>query len=182
MTITEIQNELTGRHQSFCDFMNTLAEKEFTFSSNSKWSAGQQLDHICRATSLLPMGLSFPAFVRRLLFGKPNRTSNSYDELVKDYLSVLDTGGKASGIFIPKAISFSQREELVKKLQATISKINSSLSKYTEEELDNSLLPHPLLGKLTLREMMLFTIYHAEHHHKLAKKYIEDFKTTSVSF
>jgi hypothetical protein len=25
-------------------------------------------------------------------------------------------------------------------------------------------LPHPLLGKLTLREMLYFTAYHADHH------------------
>lgn len=127
------------------------------------------------------MGLSFPVFVRRLLFGKPKSTSRGYDKLVNDYLSVLNTGGKASGIFIPKAVKFSDREALLKKLQATISKVNKSLSKYTEEELDDSRLPHPLLGKLTLREMMLFTIYHVEHHHKLVKKYLEDLKTASIA-
>jgi hypothetical protein len=25
-------------------------------------------------------------------------------------------------------------------------------------------LPHPLLGKLTIREMLYFTVYHGEHH------------------
>jgi hypothetical protein len=32
--------------------------------------------------------------------------------------------------------------------------------------LDLLILPHPLLGKLTLREMLYFTLYHVEHHEK----------------
>jgi len=46
----------------------------------------------------------------------------------------------------------------------------SKLDKFTENELDRYILPHPLLGKLTLREMLFFTIYHIEHHEKLIKR------------
>lgn len=181
MKISEIQIELTQRHELFCDYISALSEKEFLFSNNGKWTAGQQLDHICRATSLLPLGLSFPGFLRKLLFGKPKKISRNYDELVKKYVSVLEAGGKASGVFIPNPISFLKREQLIQKLTSTIEKINKSLSRYSEEELDQTRLPHPLLGKITLREMMLFTMYHVQHHHKLAKKYLEDFKGKSVS-
>lgn len=44
-----------------------------------------------------------------------------------------------------------------------------SIQKYSEQELDQTILPHPLLGKITLREMLYFTIYHVEHHHHLTK-------------
>lgn len=33
--------------------------------------------------------------------------------------------------------------------------------------------PHPLLGKLTLREMMFFTIYHVQHHEVFDEKKFE---------
>jgi len=46
----------------------------------------------------------------------------------------------------------------------------SKLDKFTENELDRYILPHLLLGKLTLREMLFFTIYHIEHHEKLIKR------------
>lgn len=179
MKIAEIKTELTQRHESFCNYISALSEKEFLFSNNGKWTTGQQLDHICRATSLLPLGLSFPGFLRKLLFGKPKKLSRNYDELVKNYVSVLEAGGRASGVFIPKPVPFLRREQLCKKLISTIEKINRSLSKYSEEQLDQTRLPHPLLGKITLREMMMFTIYHVHHHHKLTKKYLEDFKTSN---
>jgi hypothetical protein len=35
---------------------------------------------------------------------------------------------------------------------------------WSEDDLDNHRLPHPLLGKLTVREMLFFTLYHIQHH------------------
>jgi hypothetical protein len=40
------------------------------------------------------------------------------------------------------------------------------IDRFSETQLDQLILPHPLLGKLTLREMLYFTIYHVQHHQK----------------
>ena len=37
-------------------------------------------------------------------------------------------------------------------------------------DLDAVLLPHPLLGKLTVREMLFFTVYHVQHHRALVER------------
>ena len=57
------------------------------------------------------------------------------------------------------------------KLFRIISSICKNLDKFSEEDLDKFILPHPLLGKLTMREMMYFTIYHAQHHENIVKGY-----------
>ena len=41
-----------------------------------------------------------------------------------------------------------------------------------EKELDQYMLPHPILGKVTYREMLYFTMYHVNHHYSLVKNYI----------
>ncbi len=46
----------------------------------------------------------------------------------------------------------------------------SKLEKFDEIERDTYILPHPLLGKLTIREMLYFTIYHVAHHKELVMK------------
>ena len=51
--------------------------------------------------------------------------------------------------------------------------IENNLTNFTEGELDNLVLPHPLLGQLTIREMIYFTIYHVEHHTRNIKRNIE---------
>jgi len=40
----------------------------------------------------------------------------------------------------------------------------SVAEKWNEDELDQYQLPHPILGKLTIREMLYFTIYHNLRH------------------
>jgi len=43
--------------------------------------------------------------------------------------------------------------------------------KWTEEQLDNYCVAHPILGKLTMRELAYFTIYHNIHHMETIRKY-----------
>jgi hypothetical protein len=91
-----------------------------------------------------------------------NRPSRSYEELVIKYKAKLAAGGKATSRFIPKKeISISASTQ---KLTRLINSLCANLNSYSETQLDQFILPHPLLGKLTLREMLYFTIYHVQHH------------------
>ena len=47
-----------------------------------------------------------------------------------------------------------------------IAGLDRLLDSLSESDLDTLQAPHPLLGKLTLRELMYFTIYHAQHHQR----------------
>ena len=167
MTKPAIIQLLQHHHQHFIDKIHDLPEDAFLLSKNSKWTAGQQLDHICRSMKPVAMAFGLPAFVLRLLFGKANRPSRSYDALVEKYKSKLSAGGRASRRFIPKVIGFNDRDQLEKQLRYTVSRLVQRIDRYSEDELDTYILPHPLLGKLTLREMLYFSIYHVQHHEKL---------------
>lgn len=140
------------------------------FSPPEKWNAGQQLDHLIRAVSPLAQGLRLPKFIISIIFGKSNRPSKTYEELVKKYLLKLQEGGKASGRFIPSEILPTDKQKNVELLMKKIERLALNINNYSEQQLDTFILPHPLLGKVTLREMMYFTIYHAEHHLKQAIK------------
>jgi hypothetical protein len=87
----------------------------------------------------------------------------------------LSTGGKASGRFVPQIISFKKKDFIVKKYDIQKENLIKKVKKQREEELDNYILPHPLLGKITLREMLFFTIYHNEHHLQIVTKKEESF-------
>lgn len=164
MNKQEIKYQLSSRYQSFADYMRSLNQSDFLFSFQNKWTAGQQLDHICRATAPLPLGLSLPKIITRLFFGIANRPSSAYGDLVKKYIGHLEQGAKASRMYIPNKIELGNREKLISRLLTTVSKVNTALDHFTEDDLDQSVLPHPILGKLTVREMMYFTIYHVDHH------------------
>lgn len=173
MNKQEIINKLLTNHQDFAGFAMNLSDDDFTFSNNGKWTAGQQLDHICCGVKPLTQGFMLPKFAFGLLFGKAGKDSLDYDELVEKYQTVLANGGKASGRFIPKDIPVSEKEKLKNNLLRSVESLIKSLEKFSENDLDKYRLPHPLLGKLTVREMLYFTIYHVEHHHKAALRNLE---------
>lgn len=162
-----IKSKLWKNHVAFSEYIDSLTEKDFLLSPGNKWTAGQHLDHICRSVSPLATGLSFPKFIIQLIFGKANRPSKDYDVLVKKYHSKIESGGKASGRFIPATINPGQKDLLERRLMSSVQKLNKNIDRFSEQQLNEFILPHPLLGKVTLREMLYFTMYHVEHHHKL---------------
>lgn len=166
MDRSEIVDRLSAKYGDFVEFVSNLSETDFTFSLNGeKWTAGQQADHLCRSLAPLNQALKMPALVLRTMFGAADHITASYDELVARYQDKLAAGGKASPRFTPEAITIGQRDELLNELRSHLEKLCSTIEMMDEPALDKLMLPHPLIGKLTLREMFYFTIYHAEHHH-----------------
>jgi hypothetical protein len=160
----QIISALNENVDTFNNFIAPLNKEEFEASPGGKWSAGQNLDHLIRSIKPLQLAYGLPKFALRILFGKTNRPSKSYDELVAKYKVKLAAGYLASGQFIPPFISFEKKDDLIKKYAEQKQKLISKIEKQNEKDLDVYILPHPLLGKVTLREMLYFTIYHNEHH------------------
>ena len=166
MNKSEILRELYFSHARFISQITVLADSDYLRSNNSKWTPGQQLDHIIKSVSPVNLAFGLPGFLLKVFFGKANRPSRTYEEIVEKYHAKLATGYKASAPFIPKPIGIQYRERLPKKLRTLIYSLMSRTDSFSESQFDKYLLPHPLLGKLTLREMLYFTMYHAEHHQK----------------
>jgi hypothetical protein len=169
MNKAEINAALQSGHHQFANYTNGLSKADLLFSKEDKWTAAQQVDHILKSIKPLAQGLLLPKFVVKLVWGKANRNSKTYDELIHKYLEKLKLGGKATKPFVPSEIDAATVPELNQKINQAINRLIKNLGKYTEEELDIVILPHPLLGKVTLREMMYFTIYHVQHHEVLIK-------------
>ena len=160
----QIISALNEKVDAFNNYISPLSKVQFEATPNGKWSAGQNLDHLIRAIKPLQLAYGLPKFTLTILFGKTNRPSRTYDEVVTKYKTKLSTGGKASKPFIPPTIAFQKKDELIKKYNEQKQKLITKIEKQSETDLDKYILPHPLLGKVTLREMLYFTIHHNEHH------------------
>ena len=132
----------------------------------TKWSIAENVQHLIISTNITTLAFSLPHFLVRFIGGKPNRSSKTYEELVTKYKNKLAAGGAASGRFIPKPIKINfGKEKLLNNWKNTTQKYITALqNNRTENDLDNYLVKHPLLGRITLRELCYFTIYHTEHH------------------
>lgn len=151
-------------------FKSLSPEKFIARPLPDKWSPAENAEHLVLSVKPLTLAFSLPGFVLRLAFGKPNRPGRTFDQLVEKYKGKLASGGKASGPFIPKNITAdAHAETLIHRFADSYSRFSLKVSRWPEEKLDRYLLPHPLLGKLTLREMLYFTMYHVSHHHNLMR-------------
>ena len=157
---------LQNNHQKFIDKIKSISDTDFNQKLGSKWTSSQQLEHIIKSVKPVDMAFGLPMFVLKMKFGLSNRPSNPYNQLVKKYLKVLEDNQDyiLPERFAPEEILLKHRQKSLVKLEKLIEKLNSRLSRFSEEELDTYILPHPVMGKLTLREMLYFTIYHVEHH------------------
>lgn len=164
MNISELQQKLKESHTQFVATIRNVSDDDFTKSINQKWTAGQQLEHIIKSVAPVNQAFALPGFLLKILFGKANRPSRSYAQLVEKYQGKLSAGGYAPGRFAPAAVDLEQRELYLNKLEKLARSLSNRLQGFSEDQLEKLVLPHPLLGKLTLREMIYFTIYHAGHH------------------
>lgn len=138
----------------------------FTKPSPEKWSVAENVQHLIISTNTTTLAYTLPKFIVRWVGGKPNRASRSYEALVNRYKEKLAAGGKASGRFIPKPmqIKYGKQRLLQNWNKAATKFIQALKNTTTESKLDDYLARHPLLGRVTLRELCYFTIYHTEHH------------------
>ena len=42
--------------------------------------------------------------------------------------------------------------------------LRGAVGRWSEDQLDRYQLPHPAMGKMTVREVLFFTVYHNAHH------------------
>lgn len=159
---------ITATEKIFGDFTqscNNITDSAFfKRPAADKWSIAENVQHLIVSTNMTTLAYTLPSFIVRWIGGTPNRQSKTYEELVEKYKLKLSQGGSASGRFVPKEIKQSKDELLNQWNKAAIKYINALKNKTPESKLDSYLARHPLLGRITLRELCYFTIYHTEHH------------------
>ena len=166
LIINEIELQLHSAATEFNHYCSSLTDEQFFYQPIEKWSPAQQVKHLITATNMARLPFMLPGFLVRLVGGKPNRNSRTYEELVAKYKLKLEQGGRASGRYIPKPIPASYgKEKLLNRFTKSMNSLAQLLKrKWEEAKLDEYIVPHPLLGKITLRELCYFTIYHTQHH------------------
>jgi hypothetical protein len=169
-----ITDLLTNKYSLFVNYINSLTAEEYNFSYQQKWTAGQQLGHIALCVKPLVQVYSMDKPIIEQSFGRTDREKHTYEGLLNIYLEKLKEGGKAPARFLPENVPFNERETLCEILTKMIKELNVKIETFNEEELDTLLIPHPLLEKLTLREMLYNAIYHVTHHQNQAIQHLEN--------
>lgn len=167
-TKTEIITTLKDSNQRVTNWFTEIPADLFFQREGEVWSASDNMDHLIKSHKPIAKAMKLPKLTLRAMFGKPEKPSMNYEELCQVYRNLLAKGAVASGRYLPNQQTPENAEDKKAELLDQFSKASTELvsvaEQWAEGELNDYLLPHPLLGKLTIREMVYFTIYHNLRH------------------
>lgn len=151
------------------NWFQDIPAASFFLRQGEEWSPSDNLDHMIRAVKPITKALKLPKIKLQAMFGKPEKPSMTYEELCRIYREGIAAGGQASGRYLPEQKSPSddsedEKKKLFEQWRDASGELVSTAETWQESDLDQYQLPHPLLGKLTIREMLYFTIYHNLRH------------------
>ncbi|MCC6318008.1 MAG: DinB family protein [Gemmatimonadaceae bacterium] len=149
-------------------YWNAMPDEEFVAPFGVAWSPADHVRHLTGTVRAVSQGMRVPRLILRVVFGWSRVVSRPYDQLVSMYHARLQAGGQA-GRFAPAPRSVvgdpaHYRRELLARHHAEVHALAARTMRWTRRQVDSVRLPHPLLGRLTVREMLLFTLYHNQHH------------------
>jgi hypothetical protein len=164
----EIITNLKTSHYAFWETAIRLPNP--TICVNGKWSVTQNVEHINIGLLRVSNYLTLPKSSVEANFGLSERVSTSNETIINMMKNALENGVKATAPFIPELNLEISIEELVGQGKNLLDAFISNLQNWSEEELETYNCPHPVLGKITVREVLYFTIYHVQHHNETINK------------
>lgn len=181
LTRATLLASLASQERDVAEFFGSLSPDEFVLRVGDAWTPSEHLQHLSIAVSAVARGLSISPWILRLRFGRAPQPSRSFVALRDDYRERLTRGGRASGRFVPPRERLSPEQatgrqaQILARWQRVNSRLVASLERWSDGNLDRIRLPHPILGKITTREMLFFIIYHGHHHIAAAKSRLPRF-------
>lgn len=171
MKKAEVIEVLNEKHQVLYEWLDTHPVEKWVEGPQGKWNTGEHIVHLIQTANAINKALWLPKFFLKYKFGVNNRANRTYEEIIKKYQDKL---AKNPGVVAPisrnmPSISTANKTTYISNLEKEKLKLIKLFKKWKEHDLDTYLLPHPLLGRMTIRELILWTAYHVEHHYKILK-------------
>lgn len=169
----EIVQLLDSSYTSFIEFVLNSGQEFWLSAPPNKWTTGQHTLHLLQSTKPLNLALSLPKVLIRWKYGTSNRSPRSYQQVVMRYKERLaENQGKvykaSENMGFP---DHSEKSYLLDRLQVESKKLQYKTQHLSDKALDKYILPHPLMGKMPFREIIMWSAYHAEHHLQTLKTY-----------
>ena len=165
-------------HRELAGDLLRLSQETFFAPQGEFWSPAQHLDHLNRSVSPLAGALRLPRWVLRLRFGSPVGP-RPFPSVVERYLGLLSEGAGARGGYLPRATQPDEsleaaRERLMGRWAGLGRALCRELETWQDRDLDRANLPHPLLGPMTVREIVAWSWFHGQHHRERVRERLSE--------
>ncbi len=165
---------LDGAHRQAAELFASFSPDDFFRRPEPEvWSPGENVIHLVKSVKAVAGGMQQPKLLLRSMFGTA-RGSQRYGEVRDRYLQALADGAVATGRFVPPASpqgdAAPSRSRALAGWQSAGDSLVKVVGKWREDALDKYRLPHPVLGKISVREMLFFTHYHDLYHMEIVRR------------
>lgn len=168
-----ISTLINSSYSNYIAFIKETDDDFWLYAPEGKWTVGQHTLHLLDSTKPLNFALSLPNFIIKWKFGTSNRAVRSYEDVIKRYEERLaqNRGNVYKGSQNMGIPEVDKKAYLLNRLQTEHRKLSYKTSHYSDKSLDHLILPHPLMGRMPLREIIMWSAHHVDHHLSSVKDY-----------
>ena len=158
--IAGLSEALLQTGQEVGAYFSALPTAAFFEGDDERWSPAHHLAHLTLSNTPVASALGLPkGRLARVSADQPPRTAQEVGTM---YVTALARGVKATGRFLPSP--HGTPSELLERYDGSVHLLDHNLIYWMDGELNDFALPHPVLGSLSVREMLYFTVLHNQHH------------------
>ena len=166
-TREEMRTTFREQEAEITTYLEEFSDEAFFAPQGEHWSPAGHTQHLVKTLRAVVRGLG-QSRLALLVLGRSRRGSRSYDEVVAQYRDALaqgaDAGPYGPSDRVPDMPRDEWRRQIMERWATASRELRKGVLRWHEPQLDRYRLPHPLIGKLTLRELLLWTLYHNAHH------------------
>lgn len=163
MTLDELLTAMQTRHAEVDGYSRGLSTDQFFAAPEGRWSPAQHLLHLEMGHTAMAGGLNAPE--RLPLYSDSPRSD---DEVREVYLAALKARPLVNNPFIRPvertADAGADQEAVLDAYRASNERLQAAVRTWADADLDTRAMPHPLIGLLSVREMLGWALYHDGHH------------------
>jgi len=160
----EILAALESNLEAIESFFTMQPDNALFTGDPEHWGPAHHLHHLTLTSRAITRGLR-----KNDLPPHSDGRSRGYGELIGAAATALRSAPKDALLERGKAVVIepgTTTAVLVADYRAASADLRAAAAGWSDDDLDRRALPHPYLGALTVREMLLFCVFHERHHLK----------------
>jgi hypothetical protein len=167
MKLDDIKLQMDQTISKVISEMQEYDETTFFEPMGNKWSPAGHYLHLIQSVKPFNAALKAPKLALWWKFGKNKNSVRTYDELVAYYRS-LPVPSRTG--FEPRFKDHMSKSYLIEAFQKHHNEMLKSLENWSDKSTESYVLPHPLMGKISIKELLFFMNHHINHHNLATKK------------
>jgi hypothetical protein len=161
-SLMEIHQALLAQQAQVRSHFNALSESEFFAHEAERWSPAQHLGHLTAVCRNVTRGLQSKDRLPDV-----DHPSRDYETIRQIYLGALAQAPASiigNNPFVTVLPEHATPAQVIRDYVLASGALLSALIDWDDSDLDSKGMKHPLIGMLSVREMMHFVLYHERHH------------------